>query len=142
MHAAEQEHEQAEDQQHRQDHHQQPAEEGILCDLRVVLLGVGARNGVEHLRRHPSRVLGHDLLNPVLTIDGDGVLELEQQFLFAIVDLRLGDVLLVELLHGHGRVHVVVATGAVGEHAECVDHNEHRGHDAGDPQNLFLVHVS
>src|SRR5699024_9925313 len=76
LHAGEHEEQQAEDQQHRQEHHQHAAEEGILRNVGVQLLRLGSLHRVEDLLAGPGRVLGGDLLDPILALDLDGLLQL------------------------------------------------------------------
>ena len=142
LHAGEHEEQQAEDQQHRQEHHQHAAEEGILRDVGVEFLRLGALHRVEDLLAGPGRVLGGDLLDPILALDLDRLLQLQLYRLFAVLDLGFLDVLGVELLDRDGGIDLVETTVAVREHAKSVNSDEGGGDDPRDPQDLVLVHIS
>ena len=82
------------------------------------------------------------MLHAILTLYVDGLLELHLQLLLAVVDLHLGDVFVLELLHRHGGFHICESTAAIREHGEGVDGNENGRNDGGDPQHFGLFHSS
>ena len=142
LHAGQHEHQQAEDQQHRQEHHQHAAEEGIPRHTRVIFLGFRALHRVKDRLTGAGRVVGRDLFDPVLTFDLDRLLQLQLQRLFAVFDLRFFDVLIPQLLHRNAGFDLVETPVVVRQHAEGINRDEDGGDDAGDPQDLLFVHFS
>ena len=83
-------------------------------------------------------VAGDQLLHTILAFNIDRLFQLELNFLLAIVDLRLGDILILQLLHSDGGLYLAVPTRGIGEHTEQVDDDEDCGNEAGNPQNFFF----
>ena len=123
LHAGEH-HEQADQQQQRQHVDQQRAQHTALVDDGVDLGVLGAQ-GVEQLDPVPGRVLGDDLVG-VLGVAVAG-LEFETHLLFAVVDLRIVDVVAVDLRDRDGRVDGLVAAGVVTEVEEGPAEQQHDG---------------
>ena len=140
LHAGHHPEQQREEQQHRQQEADHRTDEGILRDLRLVLLRAGILHRVEDLLGGASRILGNDLLDALLLFHRYRFLELEAQLLLAVVNLRFLDVLLRQLRHGHRGVHLFEAAGVIGKERERVQQDEDEARDGAIADDVLVFH--
>ena len=140
LHAGDEEEEQGGHGHHRQEQARHLDQEVVLGHVGLVGVDAGVFHGVEDLRRGACRVLGVDLLDVVALLDGRRLAQFQPKLLLAIVDLGFLDVVVIELLQRHRRVHPHEVAGVVGEEGEGVERHQHEGSDPAVAEDLLVFH--
>ncbi len=139
LHAAHHEEEDAEQDHHRQDEQQDRCEPALLRDRGVVALQALVGDLVEDLLGRRRRILREDLGLAVGRVVA--VLQPQADLLLPVVDLRLVDVVRVELRDRHGGVDTLESARVVAEVAEGVDHQQDAGNYRQVSKHSLTVHT-